>query len=423
MTAAQPRAPFLARLLILGSGFMSLANSITVPFLAIFLRKDLGLSVSTVGLLLGSSVFFSVIAGYLGGALSDVLGRTRVMVLCLCGVLLAFAGFYFSQNAWQAFCCNAVMALCSSSFGPVVKALLGDVLPAEVRVTWFSYQYVAYNIGFVVGPPAGALIGLSGGRGAFPAAALFYGLYLVLLLCVIRRAGAEGAGDVAPPRQVAAGGITGVVRGLKSSTRVAARDRRLLGLLVAALLIEASHNRISALLAQYFTDSFHNGSTILAALMTTNAVTVVCVQLFVAKYVRKYEPVHLLSLGALLTFVGMAGFALGADTWHFVVAMVVFSLGETVIAPAEFALIDRIAPDHLRGSYFGTQTFAQLGGFVGLYFGSLLLAGFGGTAMFFGIGSTALVSLVMYQVIGRVVPGMMTPRGVSEVEGKADARG
>ncbi|MGW1716418.1 hypothetical protein [Streptomyces sp. NPDC002156] len=35
--------PVLAKVLIVGAGIMSLANSVTVPFLAVFLRKELGL--------------------------------------------------------------------------------------------------------------------------------------------------------------------------------------------------------------------------------------------------------------------------------------------------------------------------------------------------------------------------------------------
>jgi len=55
--SAPDRAPFLAKLLVSGAGIMSLANSITIPFLAIFLRRELGLDPATIGLLIGSSVF------------------------------------------------------------------------------------------------------------------------------------------------------------------------------------------------------------------------------------------------------------------------------------------------------------------------------------------------------------------------------
>ncbi|MGW0577686.1 MFS transporter [Streptomyces sp. NPDC002920] len=132
-------------------------------------------------------------------------------------------------------------------------------------------------------------------------------------------------------------------------------------------------------------------------------------QLGVSRFMEKRNPVTSITAGGLLTVLGMAGFALSEVTWHFVAAMVVFSLGEILIYPAEFAIIDRIAPEERRGSYFGAQTFAQLGVFVGPYTGGLLLAAYDGTVMFLGVGSFALVSVLIYVLVGRRIPGLATP--------------
>ncbi|MFD2119407.1 MFS transporter [Streptomyces cirratus] len=118
-------------------------------------------------------------------------------------------------------------------------------------------------------------------------------------------------------------------------------------------------------LAQHLSLGFEDGVKILSYLLTTNAVTVVLFQLLASRISQKLEPVRSIVLGGLLMFAGMAGFGLSGEAWQFIVAMVVFSIGETFIIPAEFAIIDRIAPEDRRGSYFGAQTIAQLGGFVG----------------------------------------------------------
>jgi MFS family permease len=125
--------------------------------------------------------------------------------------------------------------------------------------------------------------------------------------------------------------------------------------------------------------------------------------------VLKKDPVTAIVIGGLLMFAGMVGFATSASMWGFIVAMVIFSIGETFIVPSEFAIIDRISPEERRGSYFGAQTFSQLGGFVGPYFGGLLLATWNGTVMFLGVGALALLSAAFYLVIGRRVPGLMRP--------------
>lgn len=398
--SAPVRPPFLAKLLVTGSGIMSIANSITIPFMAIFLYRELALDPATIGLVIGSSVFFSISSGFLGGTLSDIFGRAPVLVASLLGVVVAFSGFYLAEHVAVVFACNALMALSTASFGPVAKALLSDLLPAGDRVRWFSYQYLVFNVGFAIGPLLGVFLGLSGGRGAFLVGVLAYSVYFVLLASALR---------LAPTVKAEKTETTSVLARFAGSVRAVATDRRLLCFLVAGLLLEAVHLRISALLAQDLAIDFTDGAAILAVVMTTNAVTVVVFQLFASKIVLKKDPVTAIVIGGLLMFAGMVGFAISTSMWGFIVAMVIFSIGETFIVPSEFAIIDRISPEDRRGSYFGAQTFAQLGGFVGPYFGGLLLATWNGTVMFFGVGTLALLSVGFYLVIGRRVPGLMQP--------------
>lgn len=400
MMNAPSQPPFLARLLVAGAGIMSLANSITIPFLAIFLSRSLELSPATIGLVIGSSVFFSIFAGFLGGTLSDIFGRAPMLLASLFGVVVAFSGFYLAEHVAVVFACNALMALSTASFSPVAKALLSDLLPSGDRVRWFSYQYLVFNVGFAVGPLLGVFLGVSGGRGAFLIAALAYGVYFAILASALRVVGTVTTAKTE---------TTGVLTRFAGSVRAVAADRRLLCFLIAGLLLEAVHLRISALLAQDLAIDFSDGAAILAVVMTTNAVTVVVFQLFASKIVLRKDPVTAIVIGGLLMFAGMVGFATATAMWGFIVAMVVFSIGETFIVPSEFAIVDRIAPEERRGSYFGAQTFSQLGGFVGPYLGGLLLATWNGTVMFLGIGTLALLSAAFYLAVGRRVPGLMAP--------------
>ncbi|MEU2663809.1 MFS transporter [Micromonospora sp. DT46] len=408
------RPPRLARILVGGSGVMSLANGVTIPFLTIYLRNELGLSVSAVGLVIGSSVLFGISGGFLGGALSDIVGRRRVLLSCLLVVIGSFVGFYFARDAATAFAFNASMAFATSAFSPVAKVLISDLLPVALRVKWFSYQYLAINAGYAVGPLIGVALGLTGARLSFPAAAGVYLVYLAVLWAATRQLPRPSTGD---------GGLTtlgrstgAIVRGLGESARAVMSDRRLLLLLIGAILLETVHSRISVLLAQNFVIDFADSARVLAAVMTTNAVAVIVLQLFAAGYVQRYNPLNAITLGGILTFVGMAGFAISEQMWHYIVAMVVFTVAETLIVPSEFALVDRIAPEERRGAYFGAQTFAQVGGFTGPFLGSLVLASFGGPVMFLAIGSLALVSVALYLLVGRRIPDLSRHDTLPEAE-------
>jgi MFS family permease len=45
--------------------------------------------------------------------------------------------------------------------------------------------------------------------------------------------------------------------------------------------------------------------------------------------------------------------------------MLVFTLGEIIVIPAEYMFIDLIAPQHLRGVYYGAQNLCNLGAALG----------------------------------------------------------
>jgi MFS family permease len=290
----------------------------------------------------------------------------------------------------------------------VGRALLSDLLPEGDRVRWFSYQYLATNAGYAIGPLLGVLLGVSGGRTAFLAAAVVYGLYLVLLAASVRTLRVAPASEARHEPHLQANRPRATSQ-LVNSFRAIATDPRLLCLLMAGLLLESVQLRISALLAQDLDIDFVNGTQILAAVMTANAITVVIFQLLASKIVLKWDPVTAIALGGLLLFTGMAGFATAGTMWQFVAAMVVFSIGETFIVPSELAIIDRIAPQQQRGSYFGAQSLTQLGGLVGPLLGGVLLSTWNGAVMFLGVGSLALLSVLLYLLIGRRVPGLRRP--------------
>lgn len=73
-------------------------------------------------------------------------------------MVLSFAGFAAADHLAAVIVCNAALALSSSVFAPVSKALLGDVLPEGTRVRWFSHQYLATNAGYAIGPFLGGLL-------------------------------------------------------------------------------------------------------------------------------------------------------------------------------------------------------------------------------------------------------------------------
>jgi MFS family permease len=72
--------------------------------------------------------------------------------------------------------------------------------------------------------------------------------------------------------------------------------------------------------------------------------------------------------------IGLAGFALSTSILLWVISIAIFTVGEIIVFPAEYMFIDKIAPDNLRGMYYGAQNLSNLGAALGPVLCGVVLA-------------------------------------------------
>ena len=101
--------------------------------------------------------------------------------------------------------------------------------------------------------------------------------------------------------------------------------------------------------------------------------------------------------GMALFIAGLLGFSLAGSVLAWCLAMLVFTLGEIIVIPAEYMFIDSIAPEHLRGVYYGAQNLSNLGAALGPVLCGFALAHLLPTTMFYlMMGSVGLAALFYY---------------------------
>jgi DHA1 family multidrug resistance protein-like MFS transporter len=128
------------------------------PLLPLFAR-ELGAGPSLVGFVMGASTLTGILVKLPAGALSDLLGRRRLL---LAGALV-FASMPFTYLAVSTLALLIVLRFIHGSataiFGPVASAGLSDVAPPASRGTWLSMYSTAQGAGQALGPVvAGYLI-------------------------------------------------------------------------------------------------------------------------------------------------------------------------------------------------------------------------------------------------------------------------
>jgi MFS family permease len=90
--------------------------------------------------------------------------------------------------------------------------------------------------------------------------------------------------------------------------------------------------------------------------------------------------------------------------------MFVFTLGEMIIYPAEYLFIDTIAPETLRGSYYGAQNLAAFGGALSPVICGYLLINTPPITMFYVLaGLTALGGALCFISARKAKPESQDP--------------
>lgn len=375
----------MVHLIMLGTVLISLTSSMSVVFLPLYLISVSDINPVMVGLIVGAGALSATIGGFIGGTLSDFLGRNRLILVSLLFLAFVFIGFVFVDNLVLLLLLNIFRGLFASFFATVSKALMADLTPQEKRFRVFSNRYLAGNIGYSIGPIMGTVFGIAGNSFAFILSAAIYMVYFFFILLSIKKH------NVVDKKSETEETVSVI-----EAWNVFRKDRVLFLFIVGSVLLTAVHGEMSVTLSQYLEKNMTEGIKLFGILMSINGITVIVAQPFITRWSERYDLFHRFIVGCVLFAVGEIGFAFSNDWSGFIVSMIIFTFGEILVIPSEYAQIDEITPPGMRGMYYGAQGFSEMGNFIGPWFGGLLLASFGGKTMFLTMALFSLASILFY---------------------------
>ncbi|AGI24745.1 putative multidrug resistance protein [Pseudomonas sp. ATCC 13867] len=353
MLAALKRYPLQVNLLLCSTLLLTLARAITLPYLVIYLSTNFDLAVSRIGLLLGGALVGGSLISLYGGYLIDRMPGYRLILGFSACFVAAFIGMCLTDNLWLFFFFLLGFNFAYSVTDVVVKTAFGRLLAAGEQSRAFSIRYTLINLAYAIGPFIGAGLAQWSQKLPFMVSAALGSFFLLAFLRYGDRDMRPAAG-VAPPSFLAVMGVL-------------SRDRRLMYFTVGGAFTAVVFGQFSAYLSQYLvaTGTAEYAYQVIQTILGVNAVTVICLQYLLGKRIDNAHLQRWLIVGLGLFVLGIVGFGLSRHLAHWGLAMVVFTLGEIIVIPAEYMFIDRIAPPHLRGVYYGTQNLSNLGGGAG----------------------------------------------------------
>jgi len=385
MLATIRNYPRTVNLLLSATLLLTLAKAITFPYLVIYLTHHFTLDITQVGLVIGSSLIVGSLLSVYGGFLVDRINSYRLLLWMSVLFVLGFIGTLVAQNIWTFYSCLILINLAYAVIDIAVKAGFASLLPEDARSEVFSIKYTLTNIGYAVGPFFGAMVAKMDISLPFMLSALLgAGFFLLYWRWGDRTLTTV---DVAQKR------VSFLAVG-----RVLLQDRRLVCFTMGGVLSAVVFGQFTAYLSQYLviTTTAQHTYTVISAVLTTNAVMVIALQYVIGRRISHRYLSQWLIFGLSMFMLGVIGFALSTSVLWWVLAMAVFTVGEIIVFPAEYMFIDRIAPDHLRGMYYGAQNLSNLGAALGPVLCGLVLANLPAHMMFYMLGMFIVAGGVFY---------------------------
>lgn len=377
--------PILMWILLFGSFITRGSFYMVWPFLAVILYDKFALSATEVGAILSLAAMISVFVSFIGSVLSDRFGRKPMMYGT--GILYVIA-FSLLAEANSVATFVVVLTLCSiatSLWRPLTSALIGDLIANDqTRELAMQALYFAVNVGCAVGPLLGFWFGLTGEQSSFYITVAAFALLLVLLFVGFRlndNLPQSNTVDSTQPQ----GNRSNDANRFRTTLRVLIADRLLQCLLVANIVCLFVYGQMDSSLIQYLTRAeVPDLLTLISAMIFTNAIVIISSQFVLLKLMASRPLLTRIRIGLLLLMASQVCFFINPlDLFYgWIGAVVVMSLAEAILFPTMSVHVDRIAPRHLRGAYFGATSFYDLGFALAPIGGGLILDYFSGDALF-----------------------------------------
>jgi len=369
-----------------------LGFGIIIPILPYYTRTFPGGTEFVIGLLAASYSAMQFVFAPLLGSLSDRVGRRPVLVVSLCGSVVAWTVFGLADALWLLFLSRMLAGAMGGNLS-TAQAYVADVTPSERRAAALGFIGAAFGLGFIFGPGIGAVLSFDAtvaavdgllpaavpiSRFSLPsfaaAAASLAGVLVALLFLPESRTVAESAGATATER------ISSITQ-----LRAAVATPGLRPLLLAFFLVSFAFSGVQVMFVPYVADIYGYTAAQSALLLTYIGVVAVITQgVLVGRLSARYSPVRLSLFGTALLVVGVgaipASRAIGsvlpdltalapfltADLIGLLLVLTLLPLGNGILSVTLTALVSQRASAAVQGSAFGiTQGAGSLARTVG----------------------------------------------------------
>jgi MFS family permease len=328
--------------ILVGATFIDrLGGSLLFPFFALYITEKFNVGMTEVGVLFALFSLSSFIGSFLGGALTDRLGRRRMLIFGLLASSFStlLMGFIDSLQAFY------VLALLSGVFtdvaGPAHQAMVADLVPEQKRAEGYGILRVAFNLAVTIGPAIGGFMATRSYQLLFVTDAGISTITAGIVYFFLRETKPQPRSDAKPET------IGATFKGYGQVLR----DGVFMLFVFMCILMGLVYMNMSTTLGVYLRDVYAVPESGYGALLSINALMVVVLQFPISRRITDRPPLLMMAIGTALYALGFGLYGIVTNNAMFVLAMVIITVGEMIVAPVSQSLTARFAPEDMRGRY------------------------------------------------------------------------
>jgi predicted MFS family arabinose efflux permease len=308
-----------------------------LAFFGVFLVRELDTSPSQAGVVLGVGAAAGVAGAFLGGALSDRLGRKPVIVGAAAAQTVAATAFaLYGHQRPVAYAVLLALNFLQPLRGATQRAAAADLAPDGDTERQLAFLRVGVNLGASAGPGLGALlVSVSWGvQQSFTAIAFALSLAAALRLPALPAARPRGTARAA-----------GVLR-----------DRTFVALFAGGALAWTVFAALETLLPVVLSAGGKVSPAGWGVLLALNPIVIVVAQMRVARRTADWPRRRKLLLALALISVPYLALTASTAAWVLVGVVLTVTVGEMLFGPASEALAAEAAAPGQVGAYLGAAT-------------------------------------------------------------------
>jgi predicted MFS family arabinose efflux permease len=380
--------------LLFATNLINRAGMMVLPFLVLYLTRELGFSLARAGSMLAVYGASAIVFGPIGGRLSDRIGALPVMRVSLISAGAVLLVFPLAKSFAAVAAMTVLWAGCAEMFRPASLAAITHVVAPDQRRQAFALNRLAINLGMSIGPALGGFLATVSFRAMFAVDAVTT-LIAGAVLALTPWRSFSGVNSEAANRH-----------GEHIGPATILHDTLFLVFLGGVFLVGIVFFQHESALPLYLVQYLHLSPAFYGMLFTINTLLIVALEVPIVTATAHWPNTRSLIIGCMLFAIGFGSLGVIASPGGVIATVVIWTFGEMLLFPAMSAHMAEIAPENRRGAYMGAYSMSlSLSLTVGPWMGTQLLAVLGPIRVWFVMFALgALAALLMVFSVPRRRP-------------------